>query len=182
MRFKDGTEKLIQSASDFPEHTDINVMRLLESIEEPVIEATIFAPDQYAGAILTLCSEYRGQQQSFAYLDAASDHPANRKRIKLVYILPLSSIVTTFHSALKSVSNVSFRSEKVGAAMICGTGLRKSGLRERRLPAQRARQAQHPRQRPSRRRALQRVAPQQCRRRGQRHLDQAQGGGGAAAV
>jgi translation elongation factor EF-4 len=102
---KDGSARFINSAADFPEHTDINVLKHIESIQEPVIEASILSPDQYAGDIMTLCAGYRGVQTSFSYIEGDAATDIQTKRVKLVYRLPLSSIVTTFHSALKSLSS-----------------------------------------------------------------------------
>ncbi len=66
----------------------------IESLEEPFIQATIIAPERYAGNILALCQERRGVQTSLQYLDTT--------RIMLVYALPLNEMVLDFYDKLKS--------------------------------------------------------------------------------
>ncbi|MEC9005695.1 MAG: translation elongation factor 4, partial [Nitrospirota bacterium] len=57
----------------------------IESMEEPFIQATMIAPERYAGNIMSLCQERRGTQISLQYLDTT--------RIILVYELPLNEMV-----------------------------------------------------------------------------------------
>jgi GTP-binding protein LepA len=68
----------------------------IETIEEPVIEATLHLPQEYLGAVLTLCQEKRGTQKEIRYLGP--------KRAQLIYELPLNEIVADFYDKLKSVS------------------------------------------------------------------------------
>jgi len=68
----------------------------IERIEEPVIQATVHLPQEYLGAVLTLCQEKRGTQKEIKYLGP--------KRAMLVYELPLNEIVADFYDKLKSVS------------------------------------------------------------------------------
>jgi GTP-binding protein LepA len=68
---------------------------LIDHIEEPWIKATIMVPDDYLGAILTLCSERRGQQLDLTYVG---------NRAMAVYRLPLNEVVFDFYDRLKSVS------------------------------------------------------------------------------
>jgi len=68
----------------------------IEHIEEPVIQATLHLPQQYLGAVLTLCQEKRGLQKEIKYLGP--------KRAMLIYELPLNEIVVDFYDKLKSVS------------------------------------------------------------------------------
>ena len=44
----------------------------IESIEEPWIEATIYVPDEYLGAILKLCQDRRGIQKDLTYVGTGS--------------------------------------------------------------------------------------------------------------
>ena len=44
---------------------------LIESIEEPWIEATILVPDEYLGSILKLCEDRRGRQKQLTYAGVA---------------------------------------------------------------------------------------------------------------
>ncbi len=68
---------------------------LIDSIEEPWIKATIMVPDDYLGAVLTLCSDRRGQQVELTYVG---------NRAMAVYRLPLNEVVFDFYDRLKSVS------------------------------------------------------------------------------
>jgi GTP-binding protein LepA len=68
---------------------------VIDHIEEPWIKATIMVPDDYLGAILTLCSERRGQQVDLTYVG---------NRAMAVYRLPLNEVVFDFYDRLKSVS------------------------------------------------------------------------------
>jgi len=68
----------------------------IERIEEPVIQATLHLPQEYLGAVLTLCQEKRGTQKEIKYLGP--------KRAQLIYELPLNEIVADFYDKLKSVS------------------------------------------------------------------------------
>jgi GTP-binding protein LepA len=68
----------------------------IERIEEPVIQATLHLPQEYLGAVLTICQEKRGTQKEIKYLGP--------KRAMLVYELPLNEIVVNFYDRLKSAS------------------------------------------------------------------------------
>lgn len=69
-----------------------------------------FSPHRYTGAIINLCTAHRGVPLSHTYLSAANTNlssasNAAKSRITLLYALPLSSIITNFHSTLKSLSS-----------------------------------------------------------------------------
>ncbi|MSP39417.1 MAG: elongation factor 4 [Deltaproteobacteria bacterium] len=68
----------------------------IERIEEPVIQATLHVPQEYLGAVLTICQEKRGIQKEIKYLGP--------KRAMLVYELPLNEVVVNFYDRLKSAS------------------------------------------------------------------------------
>jgi GTP-binding protein LepA len=68
----------------------------LARVEEPVITAQIFTPDEYLGGILKLLEEKRGVQRGFEYVSP--------QRVLLTYDLPLNEIVLDFYDRLKSVS------------------------------------------------------------------------------
>jgi len=74
---------------------DLPDMSTVEAIEEPWIKATIFVPDDYLGAVLTLCNERRGEQAELTYVGT---------RAMAVYRLPLNEVVFDFYDRLKSVS------------------------------------------------------------------------------
>jgi GTP-binding protein LepA len=66
-----------------------------ESVEEPMILATLHLPPEYVGAVLALCEERRGVQRDMAH---------HGSRIQLRYELPLSEVVLDFHDRIKSVT------------------------------------------------------------------------------
>ncbi len=67
----------------------------IEEIREPIIEANILVPQDYLGAVITLCVEKRGVQKNMQYLG---------NQVSLSYELPMSEIVLDFFDRLKSVS------------------------------------------------------------------------------
>ncbi len=62
--------------------------------EEPVVEAHIYSPPEYVGAIMDLCQDRRGNYEGMTYLDA--------DRVDLKYTLPLNEIIYDFFDVLKS--------------------------------------------------------------------------------
>ena len=68
----------------------------IEMIEEPWIEATIYFPDEYLGAILKLCQDRRGIQKDLTYVGHGSS-----TRALLKYELPLNEVVFDFYDRLK---------------------------------------------------------------------------------
>jgi GTP-binding protein LepA len=89
VNLRDGTHIDLHNPADLPDQT------LIESIEEPWIEATILVPDEYLGSILKLCEDRRGRQKQLTYAGA---------RAMVVYELPLNEVVFDFYDRLKSVS------------------------------------------------------------------------------
>jgi GTP-binding protein LepA len=71
----------------------------IEMIEEPWIDATIYVPDEYLGAILKLCQDRRGIQKDLSYVGTGS-----HARAMLRYELPLNEVVFDFYDRLKSIS------------------------------------------------------------------------------
>jgi GTP-binding protein LepA len=98
---RDGTQKSLHNPVDMPDAT------LIESIEEPWIEATILVPDEYLGSILKLCEDRRGRQKQLTYAGS---------RAMVIYDLPLNEVVFDFYDRLKSVSRgyASFDYKMVG--------------------------------------------------------------------
>ncbi|MGH8402674.1 MAG: elongation factor 4, partial [Gammaproteobacteria bacterium] len=67
----------------------------VREIREPVITANILTPQQYIGAIITLCIEKRGVQKKMVY---------HGSQVILTYELPMNEVVMDFFDRLKSVS------------------------------------------------------------------------------
>ena len=101
INMRDGTQKSLHNPVDMPDAT------LIESIEEPWIEATILVPDEYLGSILKLCEDRRGRQKQLTYAGS---------RAMVIYDLPLNEVVFDFYDRLKSVSRgyASFDYKMVG--------------------------------------------------------------------
>jgi len=68
----------------------------IETIEEPIITATILTGDEFVGAILKLCQEKRGIQKGLHYITTT--------RVMIEYELPLNEILLDFYDRLKSAS------------------------------------------------------------------------------
>jgi GTP-binding protein LepA len=76
----------ITNPSDLPES--------FEEIREPVVRATVIAPKEYVGAVMSLCHEKRGVSAGMEYIST--------RRVQLTYDLPLAEVITDFFDALKS--------------------------------------------------------------------------------
>lgn len=83
-----GEIKEVASPADMPEATKIS------HIEEPYIKANILSPDTYIGPIMELCESKRGNFITMDYLD--------KKRVSIIYEMPLLEIVFDFFDKLKS--------------------------------------------------------------------------------
>ena len=86
----DGAERFIDNPLEFPDPGRI------EYSEEPFIRASIITPTTYVGAIIKLCLDRRGVQDTMNYLD--------ERRVELTYDMPLAEVVYEFYDTLKSVS------------------------------------------------------------------------------
>ncbi|NLR08617.1 MULTISPECIES: translation elongation factor 4 [Lactobacillaceae] len=84
----DGTMKTVENPAEMPEASAI------KRIEEPIVKATIMAPNDYVGAVMDLCQHRRGQFLTMEYLD---DY-----RVNIIYNMPLSEIIFDFFDKLKS--------------------------------------------------------------------------------
>jgi GTP-binding protein LepA len=95
----------IHNPADWPDPS------LIESVEEPWIDATIYVPDEYLGAVLKLCQDRRGSQKDLTYVGTGS-----HARAMLRYELPLNEVVFDFYDRLKSISRgyASFDYTQVG--------------------------------------------------------------------
>ncbi|MBA2344846.1 MAG: elongation factor 4, partial [Rubrobacter sp.] len=82
----DGETREITNPSELPEAFD--------EIREPMVRATIIAPNDYIGAVMGLCHEKRGVSIGMEYLST--------RRVQLTYDMPLAEVITDFFDALKS--------------------------------------------------------------------------------
>lgn len=72
---------------------DLPDIQKISHMEEPWVTATIMVPDEFLGAVLSLCTEKRGEQEDLTYVGT---------RAMVVYKLPLNEIVFDFYDRLKS--------------------------------------------------------------------------------
>jgi GTP-binding protein LepA len=95
----------IHNPADWPDPS------VIESVEEPWIEATIYMPDEYLGSVLKLCQDRRGIQKDLSYVGTGS-----HARAMLRYELPLNEVVFDFYDRLKSISRgyASFDYHQIG--------------------------------------------------------------------
>ena len=67
----------------------------IEEIREPIITTTVLAPQEYVGAVMTLCNQKRGVQKNMQYMG---------RQVMLTYEMPMNEVVMDFFDKLKSVS------------------------------------------------------------------------------
>lgn len=68
---------------------------LIQEMREPIVEANILVPQEYLGAVITLCVEKRGVQKDIQYTGS---------QVQVRYELPMNEVVLDFFDRLKSVS------------------------------------------------------------------------------
>lgn len=87
---KSGERINIDNPSKMPDPTKV------DHLEEPFIRASIHTPNEYVGALMTLCIERRGEQIALNYI---SD-----RHVVVEYRLPLAEVVFDFFDRLKTIS------------------------------------------------------------------------------
>ncbi len=86
---RDGSVVKIENPARMPEVSKI------EEIREPIITAMVFVPQDYLGAVMTLCTGKRGIQKDMQY---------HGRQVMLTYEMPLNEVVMDFFDKLKSSS------------------------------------------------------------------------------
>lgn len=86
---KGGDVVNVDNPSKLPDLGDI------ESMREPVARCTILTPQDYLGAVITLCVEKRGSQVDLQFLG---------QQVQVVYDIPMAEVVLDFFDRLKSAS------------------------------------------------------------------------------
>ena len=86
---KDGSLIDVDNPSKMPDPARI------EEIREPIVTVTLFMPQEYVGAVITLCTGKRGVQTAMNY---------HGRQVNLTYEIPMNEIVLDFFDKLKSVS------------------------------------------------------------------------------
>ncbi|NBA84637.1 elongation factor 4 [Emticicia sp. CRIBPO] len=90
LKTKRGETIQVSAPSEMPDPN------LIDSIEEPYINAQIITAADYVGVIMTLCMEKRGIVKNQVYLTAT--------RVELTFEMPLSEVVFDFFDKLKTIS------------------------------------------------------------------------------
>uniref|UniRef100_A0A803QM68 Tr-type G domain-containing protein n=1 Tax=Cannabis sativa TaxID=3483 RepID=A0A803QM68_CANSA len=91
--YADGSKISVQNPAALPSNPKQRVV----ASWEPTVLATIIIPSEYVGPIITLCSERRGEQLEYTFIDSL--------RVFLKYRLPLREIVVDFYNELKSITS-----------------------------------------------------------------------------
>ncbi|MBC7489122.1 MAG: elongation factor 4, partial [Glaciimonas sp.] len=86
---RNGAILMVDNPSKMPEPSKI------EEIREPIVTVNLYMPQEYVGAVITLCTSKRGMQIDMNY---------HGKQVKLVYEMPMAEIVLDFFDRLKSTS------------------------------------------------------------------------------
>ncbi|KAJ8775208.1 hypothetical protein K2173_020212 [Erythroxylum novogranatense] len=91
--YSDGSKMEVQNPATLPSNPKSRVTISWE----PTVIATIIIPSEYVGSVITLCSERRGQQLEYTFMDS--------QRAFMKYRLPLREIVVDFYNELKSITS-----------------------------------------------------------------------------
>ncbi|HTY02455.1 MAG TPA: translation elongation factor 4 [Rhodocyclaceae bacterium] len=86
---RDGSELFVENPSKLPDTQKV------EEIREPIITTEIFVPQDYLGAVITLCIGKRGNQIDLRY---------HGRQVHVTYEMPLAEVVFDFFDKLKSIS------------------------------------------------------------------------------
>ena len=86
---RDGRVLSVENPSKLPDPSRI------DEIREPIITTTVFVPQDYLGAVITLCEQKRGAQVNMQY---------HGRQVMLTYDMPMAEVVMDFFDKLKSVS------------------------------------------------------------------------------
>jgi GTP-binding protein LepA len=86
---RDGQVLLVENPAKMPDPSKT------DEIREPIIDTTIFVPQEYVGTVITLCTSKRGVQKDMQY---------HGRQVELHYEMPLNEVVMDFFDRLKSAS------------------------------------------------------------------------------
>ena len=89
VKLTDGTEVLVENPAKLPE------VQKIDEVREPIITTVIFVPQEYLGAVITLCEQKRGNQLNLAY---------HGRQVQVTYEMPMAEVVMDFFDRLKSIS------------------------------------------------------------------------------
>jgi len=86
---RDGELIQVENPAKMPEPSYI------EEVREPIVTVNLYMPQEYVGAVITLCTNKRGQQINMLY---------HGRQVQLTYEIPMAEIVLDFFDRLKSTS------------------------------------------------------------------------------
>ncbi|WP_338926596.1 elongation factor 4 [Mycetohabitans endofungorum] len=86
---QDGSMVMVENPAKMPEPSKI------AEIREPIVTVNLYMPQDYVGAVITLCTSKRGNQVNMTY---------HGRQVQLTYEIPMAEIVLDFFDRLKSVS------------------------------------------------------------------------------
>jgi GTP-binding protein LepA len=86
---RDGELIQVENPAKMPEPT------FIEEVREPIVTVNLYMPQEYVGAVITLCTNKRGQQINMLY---------HGRQVQLTYEIPMAEIVLDFFDRLKSTS------------------------------------------------------------------------------
>jgi GTP-binding protein LepA len=86
---RDGTMIMVDNPSKMPDPSRI------EEVREPIVTVNLYMPQEYVGAVITLCTQKRGVQINMTY---------HGKQVQLTYEIPMAEVVLDFFDRLKSIS------------------------------------------------------------------------------
>ncbi len=89
VKMRDGTTTMVDNPSKMPEPSKI------DEIREPIVTVNLYMPQEYVGAVITLCTQKRGIQMNMTY---------HGKQVQLTYEIPMAEVVLDFFDRLKSIS------------------------------------------------------------------------------
>ncbi len=88
IHLNDGSVVEIDNPTHYPDPANIAYS------EEPLVDAHIYSPQEYVGAIMDLCQDRRGVFKNMDYITP--------ERVDISYLLPLNEIIYDFFDVLKS--------------------------------------------------------------------------------
>ena len=86
---RDGSTIMVDNPSKMPDPSKI------EEVREPIVTVNLYMPQEYVGAVITLCTQKRGLQINMIY---------HGKQVQLTYEIPMAEVVLDFFDRLKSIS------------------------------------------------------------------------------
>jgi GTP-binding protein LepA len=86
---RDGELIQVENPAKMPEPS------FIEEVREPIVTVNLYMPQEYVGAVITLCTNKRGSQINMQY---------HGRQVQLTYEIPMAEIVLDFFDRLKSTS------------------------------------------------------------------------------